>query len=137
MLSEFSQEVRIEDSVRGEEDESYIEEGLSFRSKVVPTWSKEGLGEDLLTDRQVFAQVGEWWDILLGLSDAWDEGLKAKVKHAKADATLEYKECEEMTLEVEGFGSSLGAGEGVIIFVLALMPFLGVGGYTSFFDLRL
>ena len=40
-----------------------------------------------------------------------DEKLEAKVKATKVDATLECEDCEdheEVTLEVEGFCSSLG-----------------------------
>ena len=54
------------------------------------------------------------------------------MKANKADATLECEnfeeseECEEVTLEVKGFGSSLDVGEAVIGFVLAFVSFLGV-----------
>ena len=61
--------------------------------------------------------------------------MEAKVKATKANATLEYKdceECEEVTLELEGFDSSLGTGEGMTRFVLAFVPLLGVKGWTLF-----
>ena len=50
--------------------------------------------------------------------------MEVKAKATKAYATLECKECKE----VEGFDSSLGAGEGMIRFVLAFVHFLGVEG---------
>ena len=56
----------------------------------------------------------------------WDAALEAKMNANKAGTTLECEEYEEVTLEVEGFNYSLGAREGVIRFVLALIPFLGV-----------
>ena len=56
------QEARIEDATRGEEDETFLETGISFLSKVVLTsseeGSKEGLCEDFLIGRQAFAHVG-------------------------------------------------------------------------------
>ena len=69
-----------------------------------------------------------------------DAELGTKVKATKADATLECEdceECEEVTLELEGFHSSLGAGEGVKKFVLSFVAFLGLEGWTFFLGFRL
>ena len=50
------------------------------------------------------------------------------MKATKADVTLDCEEREKFTFEVDGFYSSLDAGEGVIRFVLTFMTFLGVEG---------
>ena len=58
----------------------------------------------------MFAQEGAWWKIILVLNKVRDEVLEAKVKATNTDSTLEWKdceECEELSLEFEGFDSSL------------------------------
>ena len=80
--------------------------------------------------------LGAWLDLLLGRSEVWDAALEAKVKATKADVTLECEECEEVIFEADMFDSSFNTGEGVASFVLALVPFLGMQGWTSWFYLR-
>ena len=53
------------------------------------------------------------------------------MKATKADVTLKCEECEEVTFDVENFDSYLDSGKGLIRFVIAIMPFLGVEGWTS------
>ena len=66
--------------------------------------------------------LGAWWDLLLGRSEAWYPSLEAKLRFTKADVALECNQSEELTFEVDGFDSSFDSGEGVIRFILALMP---------------
>ena len=77
----------------GKEDESWIEAGLSFLSKVLLTWSEEGseegIGEYFLIVGQVFEQEGTWWDLLLGRSEMWDAVVEDKAKAIEDDATVE------------------------------------------------